>query len=172
MLHTACYNLERVVSLGEINGPRVHRKPDKRHVELIVSSLGLDDGNTKSATTPSVRPSDAEAEQLLHGPKLSASETSLYRSCVMRVSFLSQDRADLGESVKALAQGMASPARAHLQALQRLGRFLHRSTVQLDSGSKRSAPPSPVWWIQTMHCSAHRHSHTIKSTSNLQTSWF
>ena len=90
--------LSRVVSLGELNGMRyVQIEPDKRHVELIVSSLGLDTGNTKSVITPSVKPSDAEAEQFQHGPKLSASETSLYRSCVMRASFLSQDRADLGE---------------------------------------------------------------------------
>ena len=123
--------LNRVVSLGELNGRRyVQIEPDKRHVELIVSSLGLDKSNTKSVTTPSVKPSDAEAAQFQHGPKLSASETSLYRSCVMRASFLSQDRADLGESVKALAQGMAAPTRAHLQALKRLGRFLlHRPTV-------------------------------------------
>ena len=175
--------LNRVVSLGELNGRRyVQIEPDRRHVELIVSSLGLDKGNTKSVTTPSVKPSDAEAEQFQHGPKLSASETSLYRSCVMRASFLSQDRADLGESVKALAQGMAAPARAHLQALKRLGRYLlHRPTVAVrfwqqafcstitcmvdsDHAADRMTRKSTTGMVVRLGA------HTIKSTSNLQTS--
>ena len=175
--------LNRVVSLGELNGRRyVQIEPDKRHVELIVSSLGLDKSNTKSVTTPSVKPSDAEAAQFQHGPKLSASETSLYRSCVMRASFLSQDRADLGESVKALAQGMAAPTRAHLQALKRLGRFLlHRPTVAVRFWQQAFCP-TITCMVDSDHAAdrvtrksttgmvVRIGAHTIKSTSNLQTS--
>ena len=160
----------------------VQIEPDKRHVELIVSSLGLDTGNTKSVITPSVKPSDAEAEQFQHGPKLSASETSLYRSCVMRASFLSQDRADLGEFVKALAQGMAAPTRAHLQALKRLGRYLlHRPTVAVKFWQQVSCP-TITCMVDSDHAAdritrksttgmvVRIGAHTIKPASNLQTS--
>ena len=42
----------------------------------------------------------------------------------MRASFVAQDRADLGEAVKCLAQGMASPTEVHMGELKRLGRYL------------------------------------------------
>ena len=175
--------LNRVVCLGELHGRRyVQIEPDKRHVEIILSSLGLDKSNTKSVTTPSVKPTDAEAEQYQRGPKLSAADTSLYRSCVMRASFLSQDRADIGESVKSLAQGMAAPTRGHMQSLKRLARYLlHRPTVAVRFWQQRFCS-TITCMVDSDHASDRitRKSttgmvvrigeHTIKSTSNLQTS--
>ena len=42
----------------------------------------------------------------------------------MRASFLSQERADIAETVKRLAQGMSSPRLGHWELLKRLARFL------------------------------------------------
>lgn len=175
--------LNRVVFLGEQEGRRfVQIEPDKRHVEIILSSLGLDKSNAKGVTTPSVKPTDAEAERFQSGPKLSQAETALYRSCVMRASFVSQDRADLGEAVKCLAQGMSSPTRAHLQSLKRLGRYLlHRPSVALRFWQQEFSP-TITCMVDSDHASdrVSRKSttgmvlqlgnHTIKTTSNLQTS--
>ena len=117
--------LNRVVSLGEQGGRLfVQIEPDQRHVEIIVSWLGLHKSNTKGVKTPSLKSTDGDVEKLQHDSPLSPVDTSLYRSCVMRASFLSQDRADLGECVKSLAQGMANPKQWHFQALERLGRYL------------------------------------------------
>ena len=42
----------------------------------------------------------------------------------MRASFLAQERCDLSETVKRLAQGMAKPRVAHMELLKRLARYL------------------------------------------------
>ena len=175
--------LNRVVFLGELNGRRfVQIEADKRHTEIILTALSLDKGSAKGVTSPSTKPSDSEAEKFQHGLKLSAAETALFRSCVMRASFLSQDRADLGEAVKCLAQGMAAPTRAHFQALKRLGRYLlHRPNMAIrfwqqafspvitcmvdsDHAADRISRKSTTGMVVRLG------SHTIKTTSNLQTS--
>ena len=42
----------------------------------------------------------------------------------MRASFLSQERSDLSETVKRLAQGMSKPRLAHWEMLKRMARYL------------------------------------------------
>ena len=116
--------LNRVVRLGTTDGRRwVRIEPDKRHVELIVQGVGL---SMKSAgvSTPSIKPTDAQAGALETSAELSPKDASRYRSGVMRASFLSQERADIAEAVKRLAQGMAKPRLAHWEMLKRLARYL------------------------------------------------
>eukprot|EP00435_Cladocopium_sp_Y103_P033123 s170_g8.t1 len=116
--------LNRVVSLGETDGRRwVKIEPDKRHVELIVQGVGL---SMKSAgvTTPSVKQTDAQAIALETSADLSPRDASRYRSGVMRASFLAQERADIAEAVKRMAQGMSRPKVAHWELLKRLARYL------------------------------------------------
>lgn len=175
--------LNRVVSLGEQGGRRfVQIEPDQRHVEIIVSSLGLHKSNTKGVKTPSLKSADGDVEKLQHDSPLSPVDTSLYRSCVMRASFLSQDRADLGECVKSLAQGMANPKQWHFQALKRLGRYLlYKPVVALrywqqkhtgrivcmvdsDHASDRMSRKSTTGMVVRLN------DHVIKTSSNLQTS--
>lgn len=175
--------LNRVVVLGEDENRRryVRIEPDQRHVELTLKSLGFNE-RTKSCATPSVKLKDHEVEARRSSPPLSPGDTTAFRSCVMRGSFLAQDRADLGESVKSLAQGMAKPTKAYWEDLERLGRYLvgrphatleyrqqavpKRLTCNVDSDhaadkmTRRSTTGMTVMFGE----------HLIKNTSNLQTS--
>ena len=116
----------RVVRLGVDDGGRryVDIEPDARHVELIVKTLGLGGSKTKGFSTPNVKVTDEQQVLRERSAKLGPSDATLYRSNVMRASFVAQDRADLGEAVKCLAQGMASPTEVHMGELKRLGRYL------------------------------------------------
>ena len=55
---------------------------------------------------------------------LEPKEATLYRSLVMRIAYLAQDRSDIQYSAKELARGMSSPTVANQQSLKRLGRYL------------------------------------------------
>ena len=55
---------------------------------------------------------------------LSAEDTTLYRSLIMRAVYLAQDRADIGDACKDLCRHMKAPNEAHMRRLKRLGRFL------------------------------------------------
>ncbi len=117
--------LNRVVSLGEVDGKRfVQFEADARHVDIILKSLNLDNSRTKTVATPSVKTTDADCEKRRRSPLLPRSRTTIYRSNVMRLNFISQDRVDLSEATKSLAQGMAKPTEAHFEDLKRVGRYL------------------------------------------------
>ena len=172
--------LNRVVRLGTTDGRRwVRIEPDKRHVELIVQGVGL---SMKSAgvSTPSIKPTDAQAGALETSAELSPKDASRYRSGVMRASFLSQERADIAEAVKRLAQGMAKPRLAHWEMLKRLARYLiqfpnislvyHqqkmpdyiRISVDSDFAGDKVGRRSTTGMVQFFG------RHVLKATSNLQ----
>lgn len=174
--------LNRIVELGETDGRRwVRIEPDRRHVELILQAVGMKVGSSNGVSTPSIKPTDNQAALLQTSPELSAEDATKYRSSVMRASFLSQERADLGETVKRLAQGMASPRMAHWEMLKRLARYLvqmpdvsliyeqqpmpdHiRVSVDSDFAGDKVGRKSTTGMVQ------HLGRHVIKATSNLQT---
>lgn len=175
--------LNRVVTLGLDDGGRKYVKfeADKRHVDLILQSCGL--GNSSNhVNTPAVKQTDVQAEQLQLSAELSPKQATAYRSAVMRASFLSQDRPDLGEGVKRLAQGMSKPRVAHQELLKRFARYLAgrpsmavvfrqqtlpdhiRISVDSDFAGCKVTRRSTTGAVQRlgMHC--------LKTTSNLQTS--
>ena len=174
--------LNRVVTLGEDPKRFVQVEPDLRHVELILKALNLAEAGAKAVATPGLKSTDARVEQRKREPQVSKEETSLFRSCLMRASFLSQDRADLGEAVKSLAQHMARPTASSMEDLKRLGRYLKgrpsvairydeqdmpheiRISVDSDHAGDRSTRKSTTGMVQRLG------SHTIKTSSNLQTS--
>jgi len=100
----------------------------------------------------------------------------------MRGSFLSQDRGDIGEAIKSLAQQMARPTKSSMEDLKRLGRYLKgrpsmalrfsqqdmpkylRVSVDSDFAGDRSTRKSTTGMVQRFG------NHTIKTTSNLQSS--
>ena len=107
-------------------------EPDLRHVQLVLQDLGLNNENTKALTTPTIKIDEAEVERRRHEQPLDKGTTTIYRSCVMRLSFLSQDRADLAEPVKTLARQMAKPTQGAMHDLKRVARYLrHRPSVGL-----------------------------------------
>ena len=73
---------------------------DPRHVDVLVESLGLENGNT--VQTPIV--DDVKDDNLV---RLDPEQISKYRSYVARRLFLSQDRADVTFAVNELCQRMS-----------------------------------------------------------------
>ena len=71
---------------------------------------------------------------------MGGSEVFLYRSNVMRASYLSQDRPDIQETVRLLASSMSQPRQGDLAELKRLARFL--------KGRPTAFLKFPVLWDQ------------------------
>ena len=157
-------------------------EPDARHVEIILHSLGLGGRNVNTVTTPGVKKTDAQEERKLQEPQLSKEETRLYRSCLMRASFLAQDRADLPEAVKRLAQHMSRPTRTCMEELTHLARYLKgkpsmalvlrqqrmptqiRVSVDSDFAADRRTCRSTTGMVQRLG------THCVKAKANLQAS--
>ena len=100
----------------------VELEADPRHAEKLIEELGLQNANT--VATPRVKYSDAEHAARESSPFLVGADITKYRSCTMRLKYIEQDRLDLSEAVKCLAQNMAKPRQGHMVDLKRLGRYL------------------------------------------------
>ena len=117
--------LNRIVSVGTNSGGRryVRIEPDIRHAELVLRDLALEGSKVKPLTTPGFKLDEKEAALRETEVPLEASDVTRYRSCVMRLSCLSQDRA-LGEPVKCLARSLAKPTPGSLRDLKKVARYL------------------------------------------------
>ena len=89
---------------------------------MIIRQLNLQ--NAKSATTPAEKKKSSEVLASVGLPPVTAEQTMLYRSLVMRAQFLAQDGADLSEAVKSLTRKMKAPNESDMKDLKRLGRYL------------------------------------------------
>ena len=78
--------------------------PDPRHVELMISQLGLQDA--KAVTTPGVKASSQDPDE--DGP-LDGTMKSKFCALVARAKYLSQGSGDIQFSVKELSRKMSSP---------------------------------------------------------------
>ena len=86
---------------------------DPRHVDVLVESLGLENGNT--VQTPII--DDVKDENPVW---LDPEQISKYRSHVARCLFLSQDRADITFAVNELCQRMSDLSQHSFSKLKRL----------------------------------------------------
>ena len=68
--------------------------------------------------------SEEQASQIESSEKLTSAESTLYRSLVMKLAYVVQDRVDIAEAVKCLTRHMKEPRSGHMQELKRLGRYL------------------------------------------------
>ena len=59
--------------------------------------------------------------------KLTPAESTVYRSMVMKLACVAQNRVDIAEKVKCLIRHMKAPRCGHKIELKRLGRFLTKS---------------------------------------------
>ena len=91
---------------------------DPRHVDLVVKALGV----TKPVTSPLIREPSSEMDE--EDVKLSEEEATLFRSCTMRIGYISQDRTDLQRVTRELAKGMSAPTQRHMEMLKRCARYL------------------------------------------------
>ena len=118
-----CIFLSRVIRYqGPAEEPTIEIEADQRHVEVALESLWLT--GSKAVATPSIktRLDEVEAEQNL--PALGAEQSTLFRSVLMRISYVAQDRPDVAEAVKCLSRRMVAPSSADFQRLKRLARYL------------------------------------------------
>ena len=101
--------LNRIVSVGtDSDGRRdVRTEPDIRHAELVPRDPGLEGSKAKPLTTPGFKLDEKDLALRETEVPLESADATRYTSCVMRLSYTSQDRAALGESVKCSARSMA-----------------------------------------------------------------
>ena len=78
----------------------------------------------KGVDSPRVRRNEEQTAQIEISEKLTSAESSLYRSLVMKLAYVAQDRVDVAEAVKCLTRHMKEPRSGHMQELKRLGRYL------------------------------------------------
>ena len=98
--------LNRLVRLyppGAEGGERWEIEADPRHVEILVSQMGLNN-ESKAVSTPGVRMTDED-----DGKGLDAENRACHRPRTMRASYLSQDRCELQFAVRELARRMQHP---------------------------------------------------------------
>ena len=89
---------------------------------MLIKELGVSGG--RSPKTPSVKLPDAQCTAAESSELLNATETTRYRSSLMRCKYLDQDRVDITETVKSLAQKMSAPRAGHMDQLMQLARYL------------------------------------------------
>eukprot|EP00435_Cladocopium_sp_Y103_P033093 s1902_g8.t1 len=87
---------------------RLEIEADARHVDLLVRDFGFDE-KTKGCDVPEDKPTTLDFIETERQPSLGGQMPSQFRSMVMRLAYLSQDRPDLCHSVRALAGAMKSP---------------------------------------------------------------
>ena len=65
--------------------------------------------------------------QIESSEKLMSEESTLYRSFVMKLAYVAQDRIDIAAAVKCVTRHMKEPRSAHMQKLKRLGPYLGKN---------------------------------------------
>ena len=78
----------------------------------------------KGVDSPRVRGTEEQTAQIENSEKLTSAESTLYRSLVMKLAYVAQDRVDIAEAVKCLTRHMKEPRSGHMQELKRFGRYL------------------------------------------------
>ena len=87
-------------------------------------SMALDDSRSKGVDTPRVKKSESQVFAGLESSPLDREGVRLYRSGVVRISYLGQDRADVQEAAKCLSRRMQNPTQSDLVELKRAVRYL------------------------------------------------
>ena len=171
--------LNRFIRYSTVGGVHLELEADPRHAEIIVKGLGLQEA--KSVTTPSCKLKNTELDAYMALPPLGAQEATQYRSLTMRAAYLAQDRADLGEAVKALSRHMKEPNARDLQDLKKLGRYLKGRPRAFYQFRPQRHQGTITVYVDTDHagCLVTRKSttgmnatlgnHTVRTGSNMQT---
>ena len=115
--------LNRTLSFVLVDGiEAIQYEADSRHADCIVRDLGLQNAN--AVATPQLRKTIGEVTVNLTLPNLPPDQHTLFRSVLMRSSYLSQDRGDLCNPVKDLAARMSKPTAMDMTDLKRMGRYI------------------------------------------------
>ena len=165
--------LNRVFRVGvDQTGQYLDIELDLRHSPLIINGSGCD-ANTKAVNAPREKPQDKLVLDARRSPILKRDEATRYRSVCMRLSYLAQDRLDLAETAKHLAQRMSEPLKRAARDLvekpkaalrYRRQKHVDKMTVFVDS----DFACDPVSRKNTTGSVAQIGNHTVKSGSTLQ----
>ena len=116
--------LNRSIQVGtDHDGIYLDIVPDVRHQAKILSECGLD-GSCKGHTTPRDRLKDVEIMRGATSELLPPKEATAYRSVTMRLAYLAQDRGDVAEAAKYLAQRMKEPRVHDWEQVKRIARYI------------------------------------------------
>ena len=116
--------LNRVSRVGvDQTGQYLDIELDLRHAPLIINESRCNT-NTKAVSTPREQLQDKQVLDGRRSPILKKDEATRYRSACMRLSYLAQDRLDLAETAKHLAQRMSEPRECDFVPLKRAARHL------------------------------------------------
>ena len=74
-----------------------------------------------------VRSNEERTAQIESSAKLTQPESTLYRSQVIKLAYVAQDRSDIAEAVKCLTRHMKQPRSGYMSELKRLGRYLTKN---------------------------------------------
>ena len=94
---------------------------DTKLVENALEIMKLK--GAKGVDSPRVRRTEEPTAQIENSEKLTSAESTLFRSLVMKLAYVAQDRVDIAEAVKCLTRNMKEPRSGHMQELKRLGRY-------------------------------------------------
>ena len=97
-------------------------KIERYLLRVLLESMQLN--GAKSVDSPRVRRTEEQTAQIENSEKLTSAESTLYRSLVMKLAYVAQDRVDIAEAVMCLKRHMKEPRSGHMQELKRLGRYL------------------------------------------------
>ena len=92
---------------------------DTKLVENALESMKLN--GAKGLDSPRVRRTEEQTAQIENSEKLTSVESTLYRSLVMKLAYVAQDRVDIAEAVKCLTRHIKEPRSGHMQELKRSG---------------------------------------------------
>ena len=110
--------LNRTIKIDVLND-EMTLEPDTKLVEGALESMKLK--CAKGVGSPRVRRTEEQTAQIENSEMLTSVESTLYRSLVMKLAYVAQDRVDIAEAVKCLTRHMKEPRSAHMQELKRLG---------------------------------------------------
>ena len=113
--------LNRTIKIDVLND-EMTLEADTKLVENAVESMKLN--GAKGVDSPRVRRTEEQTAQIENSEKLTSAESTLYRSSVMNLAYVAQDRVDIAEAVKCLTRHMKEPRSRHMQEVKRLGRYL------------------------------------------------
>ena len=116
--------LNRTINIDVLND-EMTLEADTKLVEGALESMKLT--GAKGVDSPRVRGNEEQTAQIENSEKLRSAESTLYRSLVMKLVYVAQDRVDFAEAVKCLARHMKEPRSGHMQELKRLGRYLTKN---------------------------------------------
>ena len=111
--------LNRTIKIDVLND-EMTLEADTKLVEDASESMKLN--GAKGVDSPRVRRNEEQTTQIENSEKLTSAESTLYRSLVMKLAYVDQDRIDIAEAVKCLTRHIKEPLSGHMQELKRLGR--------------------------------------------------